>query len=456
MKNSFPGYYRPTEEEFSALWKNGLVVLDTNVLLDLYRLPAGSSKEVMSLFRLLKGRLWIPHQVGLEFHRNRLSVIARAHKDAQELFRELGKRFGDYRSKIDELQLGKRGVDEIDALLLEMESASKKIEERSKTAVAEQLNPNGQDSILEALEEVLKNCVGPAPSGQSEIEEVYKNAAARFSVKMGPGYMDDDKDKGLDPKFMSGGLVFERRYSDYLLWTQIISHVAEYKIKSIIFVTSDEKEDWWTKVSGGFQAGPLPELREEMRAQGGVEIFWMYTLKDFLKRSVDQLHSKVSQLALSDVASVDEQARSSISRRQQYNVEQHPNNQDVAVLRAMAFLNYSTIGMYRRCQLAVSAEKKPGFAIFVSIDVLMVEREFIENIIIPAIDQFRKRGRVISEIYIVATDPQYLDVENLLHNSLQSFSLNDKSSDALDFVDLIFFWDALGEPVLNRHFITPF
>lgn len=43
MKESFLGYYQPTEDEFNKLWSEGLVVLDTNVLLHLYRVPAGSS-----------------------------------------------------------------------------------------------------------------------------------------------------------------------------------------------------------------------------------------------------------------------------------------------------------------------------------------------------------------------------------------------------------------------------
>lgn len=36
MRNKFPGFYRPTEEEFDEIWKDGLIILDTNMLSNLY------------------------------------------------------------------------------------------------------------------------------------------------------------------------------------------------------------------------------------------------------------------------------------------------------------------------------------------------------------------------------------------------------------------------------------
>jgi hypothetical protein len=39
MRNAFYGYYPPTAQELETLWLQGTVVFDTNVLLNLYRLP---------------------------------------------------------------------------------------------------------------------------------------------------------------------------------------------------------------------------------------------------------------------------------------------------------------------------------------------------------------------------------------------------------------------------------
>jgi hypothetical protein len=35
-KDLFPGYYSPSDEEFSELWQNCIFIFDTNVLLDFY------------------------------------------------------------------------------------------------------------------------------------------------------------------------------------------------------------------------------------------------------------------------------------------------------------------------------------------------------------------------------------------------------------------------------------
>uniref|UniRef100_UPI003F7F9C84 PIN domain-containing protein n=1 Tax=Xanthomonas sp. 0924 TaxID=2835534 RepID=UPI003F7F9C84 len=454
MKESFPGYYRPTDEEINQLWSEGLVVLDTNVLLDLYRLPAGSSKEILDLFGLLKGRLWIPHQVGLEFHRNRLSVIARAHKDAQDLFNDLGKRFIDYNRKIDELQLSKRGVGEIGELLKEMEETSKKIEECSKKAVAEQLKPNGRDSILDALGDVLKNSVGPAPSSQEEIDRIYKEAAVRFAVKMGPGYMDEEKDKGGEPKFMASRLVFEKRYGDYLLWTQIIDYVSRSKFKNVIFVTSDEKEDWWVKVSGGFQAGPLPELREEMRVQGGVDNFWMYTLKDFLKKSVDRLQSKVSPIAVSDVESVDVQERFS-NFKTIWNLKAAESVPKPVLKSAAKLLGYQLGRTAEGCRLGFSNSKQKHGAIFLRVERALRSPAFLPQLLSRAAAKISEDIPLV-DIVFAADDSPSDEVETYIVDIMSEYVSSNENDGRFDFIGLSFVWNALGDPVISRHHLSPF
>ena len=51
MRREFPGYYRPTSEEFKALWESAEFALDANVLLNVYGYskPTGG-KRVGSVF----------------------------------------------------------------------------------------------------------------------------------------------------------------------------------------------------------------------------------------------------------------------------------------------------------------------------------------------------------------------------------------------------------------------
>ena len=47
MKKAFFEYYAPTPEEISSIWRNCLLVLDANVLLNLYRYSV-STREYVS------------------------------------------------------------------------------------------------------------------------------------------------------------------------------------------------------------------------------------------------------------------------------------------------------------------------------------------------------------------------------------------------------------------------
>ena len=53
MRKLFPGHYTPSDEEFGKIWKDGLIIFDTNVLLDLYRY---SENTVKALFDVMESK----------------------------------------------------------------------------------------------------------------------------------------------------------------------------------------------------------------------------------------------------------------------------------------------------------------------------------------------------------------------------------------------------------------
>ena len=75
MKKYFSAYYPISEEEIKAIWKNCIFVLDSNILLDLYRYTEDTRDELIEILEDLGDRLWIPNHVGYEFMRNRIDVI---------------------------------------------------------------------------------------------------------------------------------------------------------------------------------------------------------------------------------------------------------------------------------------------------------------------------------------------------------------------------------------------
>lgn len=74
MRETFTGWYPKRPEAIAKLWDVAIFVPDANVLLHCLRHPATVRDELLRLFEALGEALWIPYQVGLEFHRNRLDV----------------------------------------------------------------------------------------------------------------------------------------------------------------------------------------------------------------------------------------------------------------------------------------------------------------------------------------------------------------------------------------------
>src|SRR5262249_27223061 len=77
MKKRFRAYFRPTAEEFDDLWEKAIFTFDANFLLNVYRYTPETQQKMLLVLEKLGDNVWIPHQAALEFHRNRLGVIAK-------------------------------------------------------------------------------------------------------------------------------------------------------------------------------------------------------------------------------------------------------------------------------------------------------------------------------------------------------------------------------------------
>ena len=71
----FDGWLRDGPPAFKEFLEHGLVILDANVLLDLYEVGTQARNEILGTLRSIKNRLWIPNQVALEFSRRRRQVV---------------------------------------------------------------------------------------------------------------------------------------------------------------------------------------------------------------------------------------------------------------------------------------------------------------------------------------------------------------------------------------------
>ena len=62
MREHFGHYYQRSDAELVEIWTHAIVVLDANVLLNLYRYTPSTRDELLSVLRKTREQLWLPHQ----------------------------------------------------------------------------------------------------------------------------------------------------------------------------------------------------------------------------------------------------------------------------------------------------------------------------------------------------------------------------------------------------------
>lgn len=122
--DGFEGYYRVPQADRDNAYRDGLIVLDANALLDLYRLTPAARAEMFSLLRALAPRLFVLHQVATEFHRRRLDAVAGRRQEFQEQIRSVDELANSLRGLIRRVAQRAHGrVDEAAILLGYIEEA---------------------------------------------------------------------------------------------------------------------------------------------------------------------------------------------------------------------------------------------------------------------------------------------------------------------------------------------
>lgn len=302
MRNLFAGYYAPTAEQYKTLWTQGLIVLDANVILNLYRIPNAARDEVLTVLESVKNRLWIPHQVALEFQRNRLKVISSERHSTEEALQAASDSVFKIKTRVNALEIDKRGLGISSApLLKELEDANDKLLEAIRTVHESQLDVSAMDPIRMRVDEMLQGRIGAAPSTQGELDALVADGEVRFNDQIPPGFLDAEKDK--NPKeatFIFDRIRYVRKFGDLILWKQLIQYAKECSLKNVLLVTSDKKEDWWWKENGK-TIGPHPELVREIQKEGDVELFWMYTSAQFVENANTYIAANVSKESVAEI-----------------------------------------------------------------------------------------------------------------------------------------------------------
>jgi len=286
MKNTFPGHYRPNEDDLNRLWENCLFVLDANVLLHLYRYTPKTREGLQNILAQISNRLWIPHQAAFEYQSNRLKVIIKQ----VEAYEEISDFFNKTYSQIENKLNSYRRHPFIDAtgLLKDFKRTFEKITSNLKSSEEQHPDLLIHDTLRDEITELLNGKIGE-PYPEDKLQEIYKDGDLRFGNEKPPGYKDCDNK------------VAPEKFGDLVLWYQIIDK-AKKENQSIILVTDDTKEDWWWKFKGR-TIGPRPELAEEMLKKAEVS-FYMYRSDQFMENARKHLKRQVEQNAIDEIRAI--------------------------------------------------------------------------------------------------------------------------------------------------------
>lgn len=260
MRNAIREYIELSETEKKALWDNATFVFDTNVFLNLYRYSKKTRDALLDAMKQLESRIWMPYHVAFEFMKRRPEIIfetvdrySKLKQEAEKLLHACSEMLRVKKNDPEYLELQK--------YINQWLSTNKE-----KNLLVDNVT---DDPILERILQLYENKVGPDFTEDEKINAV-KDGEIRYAKKIPPGYMDAQKAKNSSDN---------NAYGDFFVWKQILKYSAENKT-SIIFVTHDQKEDWWNIVHGK-TIGPRVELRKEFY-NNAQSLFHMYTMDSFI------------------------------------------------------------------------------------------------------------------------------------------------------------------------------
>lgn len=275
MISSFEGYLPISEDKLLEIISTGIIAFDTSSLFNLYRSTPKTTSEILNYIESIKPRLFLPFMVALEYHSNRSTILSQQ----RNIYDAINKKINEFESFIDQCFINEQHINleksEIESITKPFIDSLEKYLKKSKDS-----HPNYliNDPIRSRLIKIFSNSTGNKKS-PNELEKLYKVAESRFSKKVPPGFKDfSNKEKQTK---ISGDLVIESKYADYLIWDEIIENGRTKNLDTLL-ITDEKKTDWiWEEY--GYRIGPRPELITEYKEKTGKE-FYILDLLGFLKR----------------------------------------------------------------------------------------------------------------------------------------------------------------------------
>lgn len=250
--------------------EKNLIVLDTNFLLDILRLPTEIAEKYIEAIEKTREYIFIPYIVGVEFHFNKKSVKVSIDNEIKKcknkLFNNLQEAF---LNSVSQLHFVRNNNQEKE-LKESLQNSFNELLENFKITV-DDLFKSKYSSDLDILTENLVNLIDNSIADeltQDWIDEIQIKGEERYNKKVPPGYNDQKKAGQIR---IYSGIEYDQQYGDYIVWEEILHRVSKESDNigpKVIWVTSDgtsqSKNDIMFEV-GGQKIGPHISLINELR-----------------------------------------------------------------------------------------------------------------------------------------------------------------------------------------------
>jgi len=256
-KKSFSFYLK----SISEVKEDCIFVLDANVLLLPFTTDVKNLEAIKNVYQNLaeNDRLFLPAQAVREYLDNRAKKLADINealsKKSNQSFNYVGAH--PLLSGLDKYQ-------EVIAQETVLKEAIKTYQKKIRETLDAVQTWGWNDPVSKMYHEVLAERV--LNDDALDLEEISKDLKRRNELNIPPGYKDKSKE--------------ENAAGDLLIWHELLN-LAQEKATHVVFVSGDEKADWWHQ-SGKSPLYPRFELVDEFREKTEGKSFHIISLSKLL------------------------------------------------------------------------------------------------------------------------------------------------------------------------------
>ena len=299
LTEGFEYYFRPTVQRVDSAFRDGLLVIDTNILLNVMRYSPPAREELLRVLEWISDRVVIPHQVAREYNRNRVKVVTDRRKELSDVADEIDELRANIRRVVGKLR-DRRLLhgEELSVFDASAGAFSASLQDASSSASGQyDLDParlvGSMDELTKKLSEIFSGRVLD-PSPEDVVENDRREAARRKEEKLAPGYKDQ-----------AGG--------DYLWWAEVL-RLPEISGLPLVVISDDAAKGDWRFEEHGISIGPQEILFEDVRRVDGTDLI-LLTTRDLFEVARRAGFGQVSDATIEESEKVISERRSEWSEK---------------------------------------------------------------------------------------------------------------------------------------------